>query len=891
MKVTGAATAPSIPAVRRLSMRFLLRLAFSELSNQRTLSLFFIANLTVGLLSFVLLDSFKQSLSHYLTENSQAMMAADIRVYTRRAFSPAEEILITKRFAPADIAKRSAYMTMSTHATRSKLVQVNVVDGAFPLYGELLLKDLAGNNVSITAAQQELQRGKVAAIYQELAYFYDISETNPTILINDIPYTVKYIITKDVGVGFDFGGIVSKIYVAQVSFAQEVLEQFGVTLRSYRYLRMPPDASLTETEAVTLSLREQLGNQAAADDASPPVIRAHHLSGARSAAILSFIARDLSLIAMIAIFLSGLASAYLFRTFVHRRFKELAILQSLGMPAQTAFSLSIIELMMISSCAALLTITLGYFLVPVVPVILAKFMPEGFAMSFSLKSIAITFVMSIFGVFVFCLPILSSIRRFSLAFLFSDEVKFYGSSKLSFILSSLAIPVFFYIMALWVSGSLKFGSIFTGFFFVFVGLTFLAGWGVLKLIERISPYLKFPFSFVVRSFLHYRVATLFYFAAISLSVMLITLVLQIERTIADEAALPKGYVLPTFFMFNIVEETASKLEITAEELGHPISDTAPMLGGRLTAINNVPIQNNMGDTDREDWRQEERERVNRRVNMSFRTGLLASETYHSGTPFTPTPPSADEPVELSLEMDYAKDLKLKLGDTLSISMLDVPYTFTGKLVNLRRVKWNTFEPNFFIVVAPGVLENLPKTYVATLRLTNAAPSAGEYENKKAQLQADFARRFPNLSIIDIEKVITYVLSIVSKLVLLVKGLALFSLVLGVFLLFSVVNYQVRERRKEINMLKVIGSKLRSIQLLVLGEYLFLGVLSIVLGLFTSVLLYFLVTIYIFENEFFFHPGLLLNIGMSVLAIIALVSYLAAASTLRQKPIMLMKSAQ
>ncbi|BBM89061.1 putative ABC transport system permease protein [Spirochaetota bacterium] len=869
----------------KLSWRFLLRLSISELLNQKRLGIFFILNLTIGLLSFVLLDSFKESLDEYLTENSRAMMTSDMRVYARRLFKPDEEKLLLKEFGRDNTAQRTSYMTMSSHGEDSKLVQVNIIDENYPIYGELLLKDFNGQVSSIADVRARLQTNKVIAIFPELAYYYGI-EAGDEITINDIAYEVLYIVEQDAGGSLNFASIAPKVYIAEEIFDKTFFEQLGITLRSYRYIRSPADFNL---DSQIVPLRENFKAIAVKENISPPLVRAHNKSGTATENILSFISQYLSLISLIALFLSGLASTYLFRTFVHHRFKEVAILQSLGMQARAAFSLSVIELLLISSVAAVLTTVIGYFLVPYVPTLLATFLPEGFVMVYSLKSIAITFLISILGSLIFCLPILISVSQFSLSYLFNSEINFNRSNQKAFWLSLSAILLFFYVMAIWLSESLKTGSIFTAAFFGFAVLTFFVGWGMLQLLSKRVALFKFPVSFVLRSFLHYRIATLFYFAAVSLSVMLITLVLQVEQSIQEEAGLPKGYQVPSLFFFNIVEETSGDFIKQAEVLESPITNLTPMLAGRITHINDISIKNNLGATPNDDYRQEEREEANRRVNLTFRDHIYSTESITKGKPFS-TPAATRENssqtedlpiVELSLELGYAKEMGVKINDTLTVALLEVPYTFKGKVINLRRVKWNTFEPNFFIVVQPGILEDFPKTYIATVKTES---------EKKATLQTTFLQAFPNLSVLDVEKIIVYILGIINKLIFLVKVLALFALTLGMFLLFSVVNYQVRERRKEINMLKVIGSRLSKIKFILLGEYVFLGFLSILVGIFTSLLLYYLVTIYIFAGNVFFYPGLLINVTLSVLAVITVVSYLAASNILRQKPIVLIKEA-
>ncbi len=57
-----------------------LKLAFKEITNNFSFSLFFIVNLSIGLIGFIALDSFKNSIDNHLTNNSRAILTADAQI-------------------------------------------------------------------------------------------------------------------------------------------------------------------------------------------------------------------------------------------------------------------------------------------------------------------------------------------------------------------------------------------------------------------------------------------------------------------------------------------------------------------------------------------------------------------------------------------------------------------------------------------------------------------------------------------------------------------------------------------------------------------------------------------------------------------------------------------
>ena len=60
-----------------------LRLAWKEISNNYKFSLFFVLNLSIGLIGFIALDSFKHSIEQHLTNNSKAILTADVQISSR----------------------------------------------------------------------------------------------------------------------------------------------------------------------------------------------------------------------------------------------------------------------------------------------------------------------------------------------------------------------------------------------------------------------------------------------------------------------------------------------------------------------------------------------------------------------------------------------------------------------------------------------------------------------------------------------------------------------------------------------------------------------------------------------------------------------------------------
>jgi putative ABC transport system permease protein len=104
---------------------------------------------------------------------------------------------------------------------------------------------------------------------------------------------------------------------------------------------------------------------------------------------------------------------------------------------------------------------------------------------------------------------------------------------------------------------------------------------------------------------------------------------------------------------------------------------------------------------------------------------------------------AGKPV-VSMEQGIAESLGLKLGDTLRYDIAGTPLTVT--ILSLRKVEWDSFRVNFFVVAPPGVLEKAPASFVTSMHL----PA------ERSPLMDDLVRSFPNLLVIDVAAILIQV---------------------------------------------------------------------------------------------------------------------------------------
>ena len=208
-----------------------------------------------------------------------------------------------------------------------------------------------------------------------------------------------------------------------------------------------------------------------------------------------------------------------------------------------------------------------------------------------------------------------------------------------------------------------------------------------------------------------------------------------------------------------------------------MAHVSPMIRARVEQIKGVDLQKYVDDrTPKEIQRGFGRMLLRRGANLSYRPALADSETILEGEPLeTLDDFDWQKPVPLSLETRFAKELELSIGDKISFDIQGLP--LEGVVQNIRKVSWNSFQPNFFIILPAGVLDEAPMTVLGTI--------TGLKSEDKASFQKSVLKDAPNVSFVDVQEVIKKVIYVLDQLVVAVYLLAALAIISGLVVLYSI----------------------------------------------------------------------------------------------------------
>ncbi|HEY2419477.1 MAG TPA: FtsX-like permease family protein, partial [Steroidobacteraceae bacterium] len=176
-----------------------------------------------------------------------------------------------------------------------------------------------------------------------------------------------------------------------------------------------------------------------------------------------------------------------------------------------------------------------------------------------------------------------------------------------------------------------------------------------------------------------------------------------------------------------------------------------------------------------------------------------------------TPQQYGQPL-VSLAVEYQDWLGLKLGDRLRFDMAGETLDVT--VASFRKVKWDSFKPNFFIEFPPGLLDSAAGTYMTSAFLQ---PTSGA--------MARLVHQFPGVSIFNVGDLLAQVRAVIGKAVTAVQSVFVFTLFAGLTVLFAAVQASSEERGYEIAILRVLGAGRSMIFASVLAEFSLMGALA------------------------------------------------------------------
>lgn len=182
-------------------------------------------------------------------------------------------------------------------------------------------------------------------------------------------------------------------------------------------------------------------------------------------------------------------------------------------------------------------------------------------------------------------------------------------------------------------------------------------------------------------------------------------------------------------------------------------------------------------------------------------------------------PDYDGPPVISPEEDLQEAFDLKIGDTMTFSLLG--RSFISEVVNIRKEYHRTFRPEFLMMASPNPFRDAPQSWIMSLQ--------GETDQAVDDFIQTVSGAHPNVTSIDIRRIVAQVVEVIQGAIGASLLIAAILIIAGALTLAAVIASEVDARRREALVFTVIGASSMEIALARLGEALCVELIASIVG--------------------------------------------------------------
>ncbi|WP_313252082.1 ABC transporter permease, partial [Stenotrophomonas indicatrix] len=584
--------------------------------------------------------------------------------------------------------------------------------------------------------------------------------------------------------------------------------------------------------------------------------------------------RFLGLSALLAVLLAGVATALAANRFALRRIDQVAILRCLGARQRDILAGLALQLLMLAVPACAIGIGLGMAAQEGLVQVLGSLVPQRLPLPEAMPALTGAGI-GLLLLFGFGLPPLLRLRGVPPMRVLNRSFAALPPASLLAYVAALAASL---VLAVQVTGDLKLAL------WVLGGLAGLAvaagvvGFLLLQLLRGLQHRLHGNWRLGLAALTRRRMLAVMQLVGLSLSLCALLLLAVIGPGLLQQWRERLPADTPNYFLINIQPEQRDSVLATLQGLGADDASIEPMATGRLIAINGKPplrVDRTPADDNQPQGEgQRDDDDENRPLNFSWRGTFPPANTLVNGTFWKPDSTAA----EASVEIGWAKRYGVYPGDRITIAVGEQQREFS--VTSVRKADWNTFRPNFFVLLNPNAVGDTPHNLLSAFHLP-----AGQAAGLGALVRAQ-----PNLSLLDVDAVISQVRDVMERVAQAVQLVMVFSLLAGVLVLLAALQATAGERRYDSAVLRTLGATRRQLRGAVLVEFGALGALAALLAVGAAAVIGVAVSQKVFELPLLPPwPGLLLG-GLLGIALSLLAGWLGTRRILHTPPALALREA-
>ena len=726
------------------------------------------STLFVSLLLLSLTFSVKEALNSEIDNNSKELLGGDIQVTS--GIDPLPEKIIDEFDTLGKVSTAIEFATMLSKEGESPVfTELRAVDDNYPLYGNIeTIPQIASERIFVNSQK-------------------------PSVLINEsIQKLLKLSFGDDVvimGQQFEVAGLVSSVPDLAESavfgefaiISMESYEQFGLNSggsfldHEYR-IKFKNSTQVEKQEKLVRSIVEY-------DDSIE--IRLPGESGQSLSRVIDNFSNFLNLVSVSAMVIAGIGISNTLLSFVNQSNTSIAVKKSIGFSSSFIQTMYFYEIMMI----LVLTSVVAYFIGVFSPLLANELLPEALGIdlqpAFSFIGYLNIFFIGLLVVLIFSIPSLYSISEIKAAALFRNTFNpvSLNFSLMNIILLSILVVI---LMTYFVYQTEQ--KLYTVLYFVAFFVTMLIFYGVSKLlILFIKAFYKFSnnsYRIAYRNIVAKKSLAPIMTISLGIGLTLLLTLSFVANNLKKEISDSIPSMAPDLFFVSIDRDIQRELESFIKDVDPNVElEFSPMASASFISLNGTPIEEVVSESNRSAWVV----RGDRRISWSEKpkpdNPIIEGEWWEPGN---------EDELFISMDSRAAYDLGMKINDKIVLNILgrDV----TGIVKNFREVDYRDISINFAIIINKAFANKLPYEYVGTLK--SELPSS--------EILARIVEKFPNVSAIKIDRILSQVSEVLNKVFIAVTAISLIVIIIGLIVIVSAVLVQTTFRRYNNLIYKILG---------------------------------------------------------------------------------------
>ena len=788
-------------------MRLAWRLALRDLrAGGRGLWLLALC-LFLGTAALAGIGSLASSILAALDDQGRTVLGGDLQMRVSQRRATVEEAAAFNAIGPTSETIALSGMAQA-NGRPAALIDLRGVDERWPLVGAFRLQPGAlGNRPT----------GLSAAIGPALAERLGV-RVGDTITIGSARLKVMGLIANEpdqLGQGFRLGPPV--IMDLAGLDATRLLQPGSLYQVRYRMV-LPPGADPTAVGKKLLQRFPNLGwSIRTPTDATRTLRRA-----------IDQLGQFLLLVGLSALTIAGMGVGSGVGAYLGGKTRMVAMLKVLGARSGLIATIFLLELGLVGLTSIAAGLVLGAFVPAIVAAIAGDALPVPPRLGLYPAPLAIAATLGLIVALLFALPALARARAVPAAALLRDLLA--TRSRPSTRVIGLMVLLVAALVALAVLTATD-RLLALGFVGATAGLLLglaLLGLGIRRAVARI-PRPKRPLLRLALTNLHRPGAqTDRLVVALGLGFSLFVALVTINSSLGSEMRDAAPAKAPRFFAVDLQpEDQASFRAAVARAVPGGRIELAPSFRGAIVAIKGERVDRMNPPPD--SWMLKSDRTMTWSATLPPRNRVVAGRWWS---------PNYNGPPLISIGQDAADALDLKVGDSLTLSVLGVDVR--ARIAAIRAIDWSAMGMNFAIVFAPGYIQEAPHSFLATIY----GP-----DNRDGEIAASVAKSLPSVTLIRTGDIISQLSEMIGRIAVAIRGAAAVTVAAGTAVLIGAVAASGRARRYDAVILKLLGASRAQVLGAQAIEYLLLALLLALVALIVGTAAGWFVTAKVFDLAF------------------------------------------